>query len=114
MSSKIYLKAAREAIGKGDWEEAKRQARLAIDSGGGDIAYNGHVFLGLALEKSRGGADWLEAQNSYFAAIQLNEENPLAIQGLCSLYEKIPEKMSEYISTSQKLASLFCKRYTHN
>ena len=78
MSGKSYLKAAREAIGKSDWEEAKRQANLAIDAGG-DARYNGYVFLGLALDKS--GA-LIESQTAYFSAIAMSDENPLAIQVL--------------------------------
>ncbi|KAI8097505.1 uncharacterized protein BX664DRAFT_293076 [Halteromyces radiatus] len=82
-NSKANLKAAREAIGKKDFEEAiKCCNRITLwDSGN----YNAYVFLGVAYA---GLNNTEEAEKAYQHAIEINSEQLLAWQGLVSLYEK--------------------------
>ncbi|KAI8341483.1 hypothetical protein BC941DRAFT_510688 [Chlamydoabsidia padenii] len=82
-NSKANLKAAREAIGKKDFEEAiKCCNRITLwDSGN----YNAYVFLGVAYAGLNNGEESVKA---YKHAIEINPDSLLAWQGLLSFYEK--------------------------
>ncbi|KAI9307176.1 hypothetical protein BJ944DRAFT_238079 [Cunninghamella echinulata] len=82
-NSKANLKAAREAIGKKDFEEAIRCCNRIILWETGN--YNAYVFLGVAYA---GLDNEEEAENAYKQAIDISSDQPLAWQGLVSLYEK--------------------------
>ncbi|ORZ18014.1 hypothetical protein BCR42DRAFT_412963 [Absidia repens] len=83
-NSKANLKAAREAIGKKDFEEAIKCCNRIILWESGN--YNAYVFLGVAYAGLDNGE---EAEQAYQRAIEINSEQLLAWQGLISLYEKL-------------------------
>jgi superkiller protein 3 len=80
---KNNLKAARESIGKKEYEKALELTKKVLSFEPGN--YNAQVFAGVSLlNLSR----YQESENSYRAAISLNHVNPLAWQGLVNLSEK--------------------------
>ncbi|KAJ3501664.1 hypothetical protein NLJ89_g9238 [Agrocybe chaxingu] len=81
--AKSNLKAAREALSKKDYANAKKHASQVLDFEPDN--YNGHVFLGLALLEL-GEND--ESEQIYRKAIELNPTQPLAWQGITSFYER--------------------------
>ncbi|PLW51233.1 hypothetical protein PCASD_01010 [Puccinia coronata f. sp. avenae] len=94
---KAQLKSAREAISAKDWEraEASAKAALAIDN----QSYNAYVFLGLALLNLN---KVTESEAAYRAAIAIDQPQPLAWQGLISLYEK-QQDVDRLITEGQNL-----------
>ncbi|CAO3639771.1 unnamed protein product [Cunninghamella blakesleeana] len=92
-NSKANLKAAREAIGKKDFDEAIRCCNCIILWESGN--YNAYVFLGVAYA---GLDNEEEAEKAYRQAIDINSEQLLAWQGLITLYEK-KEKYEEVLKT---------------
>ncbi|KAI9468081.1 MAG: hypothetical protein EXX96DRAFT_591852 [Benjaminiella poitrasii] len=83
MNSKADLKAAREAIGKKEFNEAVKACKRVLLWEGEN--YNAWVFLGVAytgLENDE------EAEEAYKRAIEINPETMLAWHGLVSFYEK--------------------------
>ncbi|ORX43026.1 TPR-like protein [Hesseltinella vesiculosa] len=82
-SSKQHLKAAREALGKKDYDEAIKCCNRIILWESGN--YNAYVFLGAAYA---GLNNVDEAIKSYEHAIDIDKDQLLAWQGLISLHEK--------------------------
>ncbi|KAL6721232.1 Superkiller protein 3 [Lecanora helva] len=81
--TKTALKAAKSALDDHKYEEAIRQAELVLASDSN--SYNAHVFLGLAYDKQNRNED---SEKAYKTAIRSKTNEPLAWQGLLTLYEK--------------------------
>ena len=103
---KSALKAAKAALDAHKYEDAIEQANsvLAADPRN----YNANVFLGLAYEKQ----DQYEAsEKAYRAALKLKDKDPLAWQGLVTLYEKqAGTKLGEYHDAAIHLAEVFMEK----
>lgn len=68
-----------------------------------------NVFLGLAFEKQNRPED---SEKSYRAATLLKGNDPLAWQGLISLYEQQgARKLDEYHDAASQLAAIFVAMY---
>lgn len=103
---KTALKAAKAALETHQYEDAIQQAKtvLAKDSSN----YNANVFLGLAYEK-QGQHDSSEA--AYKVAIESKGNDPLAWQGLVTLYEKqAGEKLDLYHGAVTRLAEAYMEK----
>lgn len=83
-SSSSLLKAAFDALSKGNHEEAVRLCKQVIKQPGGQNNYEAFVMLGKALFR---GNQYDHAQTSYRRAIDLNPSALRAWQGLAELYE---------------------------
>ena len=105
-ATKSALKAAKAALDAHKYEDAIEHANsvLAADPRN----YNANVFLGLAYEKQ----DQYEAsERSYRAALKLKDKDPLAWQGLVTLYEKqAGTKLAEYHDAAIHLAEIFMEK----
>ena len=105
-ATKSALKAAKAALDAHNYEDAIEQAKsvLAADPRN----YNANVFLGLAYEKQ----DQYEAsEKAYRAALKLKDKDPLAWQGLVTLYEKQADtKLGEYRDAAIHLADIFMEK----
>ena len=105
-ATKSTLKAAKAALDAHKYEDAIEQANsvLAADPRN----YNANVFLGLAYEKQ----DQYEAsEKAYRAALKFKDKDPLAWQGLVTLYEKqAGTKLSEYHDAAIHLAEVFMEK----
>ena len=105
-ATKSALKAAKAALDAHKYEDAIEQANsvLAADPRN----YNANVFLGLAYEKQ----DKYEAsEKAYRAALKLKDKDPLAWQGLVTLYEKQADtKLGEYHDAAIHLAEIFMEK----
>ena len=100
---KAALKAAKAALDSQKYAVAVDEANKALNVD--KHSYHAHVFLGLALEK-RGQDDASEA--AYLAAVSLKEKEPLAWQGLVTLYEKqLGTKSDRLHDAVLKLAKIF-------
>jgi superkiller protein 3 len=109
-ATKTALKAAKAALDAHKYEDAVEQVRavIALDSSN----YNANVFLGLAYEK-QGQNENSEA--AYRVAIKTKGKDPLAWQGLVTLYEKqANEKLDPYHDTVIHLAELYMERDDRN
>ncbi|MBW0487026.1 hypothetical protein O181_026741 [Austropuccinia psidii MF-1] len=98
---KAHLKSAREAISSKDWQRAENAAEKALELD--KQSYNAYVFLGLS-QLNLGKVSLSET--SYRAAIELDPFQPLAWQGLASLYEK-QDKIDDYIDTLEHQAEIW-------
>ena len=68
-----------------------------------------NVFLGLALDKENEND---ESQKAYNAAVRAKASDPLAWQGLISLYEKQTDcKLGEYHDAALHLAGIYMEAY---
>ncbi|KAI8329610.1 hypothetical protein EDC96DRAFT_489511 [Choanephora cucurbitarum] len=97
MNSKADLKAAREAIGKKEFNEAVKACKRVLLWEGEN--YNAWVFLGVAYT---GLEDDQEAEEAYKRAIEINNDNMLGWHGLVSFYEK-REKLEPLAKTIHQL-----------
>ena len=101
--TKGALRAAKAALDTHNYAEAERQARTVLEAD--SKHYNATVFLGLALEKQ--GKDE-ESDRVYGHARTAKPRDPLALQGLVTLYEKqATKKVDEYRIVAQLLAELY-------
>lgn len=109
-ATKTALKAAKAALDAHKYEDAVEQARtvIAIDASN----YNANVFLGLAYEK-QGKNEYSEG--AYKVAIKNRGKDPLAWQGLVTLYEKqANEKLDLYHDAVVRLAELYMENDDRN
>ncbi|EMD32118.1 hypothetical protein CERSUDRAFT_119089 [Gelatoporia subvermispora B] len=100
---KSRLKAARDAIGKKDWETAKQSAEGVLEYEPAN--YNANVFLALALLNL---GEIERSEQAYRKAIAENPEQALAWQGLSKLYEQ-NQSWEKYAETLGHIAGLFAK-----
>ncbi|KAJ1971494.1 Superkiller protein 3, partial [Dimargaris cristalligena] len=84
MSAKAKLKQTKEAIGKGDYPTAYRLAKGILDFESQN--YTAWIFLGVACQNQE---NWEEGESAYKRAIDVDDSQLLAWQGLASLYEKL-------------------------
>ncbi|MCJ1251950.1 Superkiller protein 3 [Trapelia coarctata] len=99
-SVKAGLKAAKAALDAQKYKEAAKEARkvLELDSNN----YHANVFLGLALDKQE---KYEEAEKAYNVAAKSKPNDPLAWQGLITLYEKqAGKKADQYHDAALRLA----------
>ncbi|EGN99549.1 hypothetical protein SERLA73DRAFT_159810 [Serpula lacrymans var. lacrymans S7.3] len=101
--AKAKLKAAREALGKKQYEIAREAASQVLDYEPDN--YNAHVFLGLAsLELNQ----YEKSEQFYRKAIELNSDQILAWQGISRLYER-HEQWSKLTDTLLNLMDRFAR-----
>ena len=107
---KTTLKATKAALDAHQYEEAIKQAKSVISTD--STNYNAHVFLGLAYDK----LDHNDASEAaYKVAIKSREKEPLAWQGLLSLYEKQGgEKLDIYHDVAVSLAEAYMEKDDRN
>ncbi|MCJ1274065.1 Superkiller protein 3 [Puttea exsequens] len=105
-SAKTALKAAKAALEAHRYEDAIEQVKAVLAADANN--YNANVFLGLACEK----LDQYEASEAaYRAAITAKNKDPLAWQGLISLYERqAGKKLDEYHDAAMNLAQVFMEK----
>ena len=105
-ATKTALKAAKAALDAHKYEDAIEQANTVLAADPKN--YNATVFLGLAYEKQ----DQHEvSETAYRAAIKLKDKDPLAWQGLVTLYEKqAGKKLDEYHDAAISLAEIFMEK----
>lgn len=73
------------------------------------LSSGSHVFKGLALDKKN---QYEDSEKAYNAAAKIRGKDPLAWQGLITLYEKqAGEKLNEYHNAAVNLAELFMEEY---
>jgi cytochrome c-type biogenesis protein CcmH/NrfG len=107
MSTKTALKAAKAAIDKKDWEEAKEQVTAVIEKDPKN--YFAHFFLGRA---NHGLGRFEEAAKAYHDATKLKPEDPQAWLGLRSMYEGLKNaKVDENIDVGLELAKIYMNLY---
>ncbi|KAI4263989.1 MAG: hypothetical protein L6R42_000897 [Xanthoria sp. 1 TBL-2021] len=100
---KSALRAAKGALDAHQYESAIENANKALKEDPKN--YHANVFLGLAFEKQNRNED---SEKSYRAAALLKGSDPLAWQGLISLYEQQGgRKLDEYHDATSHLASVF-------
>ncbi|KAL8844309.1 MAG: hypothetical protein Q9176_001219 [Flavoplaca citrina] len=100
---KSALKAAKGALDAHQYESAIENANNALKEDPKN--YHANVFLGLAFEKQNRPDD---SEKSYRAATLLKGNDPLAWQGLISLYEQQgARKLDEYHDAASQLAAIF-------
>ena len=105
-ATKSALKAAKAALDAHKYEDAIEHVNsvLAADPRN----YNANVFLGLAYEKQN---QYEASEKSYRAALKLKDKDPLAWQGLVTLYEKqAGQKLGEYHDAAIHLAQVFMEK----
>ncbi len=109
-ATKTALKAAKAALDAHRYEEAIEQANLviAVDA----TNYNGNIFLGLAHDRQ---GQHEASEVAYKRAIKAKEEDPLAWQGLVSLFEKQKgEKLDAYHDAAFTLAGIYMEKDDRN
>ncbi|KAL8901155.1 MAG: hypothetical protein Q9192_000690 [Flavoplaca navasiana] len=100
---KSALKAAKGALDAHQYESAIENANNALKEDPNN--YHANVFLGLAFEKQNRPEN---SEKSYRAATLLKGNDPLAWQGLISLYEQQGgRKLDEYHNAASQLAAIF-------
>ncbi|KAL9005635.1 MAG: hypothetical protein Q9188_001591 [Gyalolechia gomerana] len=100
---KAALKAAKGALDAHQYEKAVEDATKVLKEDPKN--YHANVFLGLAFEK-QGQND--ESEKAYKAATSLKANDPLAWQGLISLYEQQGgRKLDDYHDAALRLANIF-------
>ncbi|KAI4206893.1 MAG: hypothetical protein LQ346_000835 [Caloplaca aetnensis] len=104
---KTALKAAKGALDAHQYDEAVKHATEVLKEDSRN--YHANVFLGLALEKQSQNE---ESEKAYTAATAIKANDPLAWQGLISLYEQQGgRKLDEYHDAAIHLARLFMAVY---
>jgi len=107
---KTALKAAKAALDAHKYGDAVEEAKKVIATDSSN--YNANVFLGLAYEK-QGQNEFSEA--AYKVAIKNKGKDPLAWQGLVTLYEKqAGEKLDVYHDTVIRLAEIYMGKDDRN
>ncbi|KAM3588689.1 Superkiller protein 3 [Umbelopsis sp. WA50703] len=101
MNTKANLKNAREALGAKKYAEAVKFCNRVLDFESQN--YNAYVFLGVA---HNGLEQYEDAENDYKKAIEINQDQLLAWQGLVNLFEK-REKWSDLAETLNKLNEIY-------
>ncbi|KAL9020722.1 MAG: hypothetical protein Q9185_002038 [Variospora sp. 1 TL-2023] len=102
-ASKAALKAAKGALDAHDYERAIENATKVLQED--PQSYHANVFLGLALEKQSRND---ESEKAYTAATAVKPNDPLAWQGLISLYEQQGARLlHRYHDVAVRLAHLF-------
>ncbi|KAL9000793.1 MAG: hypothetical protein Q9169_000547 [Polycauliona sp. 2 TL-2023] len=100
---KSALRAAKAALDAHQYEKAIENANQALKEDPKN--YHANVFRGLAFEKQNRNED---SEQSYRAATSLKGNDPLAWQGLVSLYEQQGgRKLDEYHDATSHLAAIF-------
>ncbi|KAL8697691.1 MAG: hypothetical protein Q9224_002188 [Gallowayella concinna] len=100
---KSALKAAKGALDAHQYDDAIKHANKVLQEDPKN--YHANVFLGLAFEKQSRNE---ESEKAYRAASAFKANDPLAWQGLISLYEQQGgRKLDEYHDAALRLASLF-------
>ncbi|KIJ67566.1 hypothetical protein HYDPIDRAFT_174010 [Hydnomerulius pinastri MD-312] len=99
--AKTQLKAARDALGKKQYEAARDAASQVLDYEPDN--YNAHVFLGLALLEL-GQHD--QSEQNYRKAIELKSDQILAWQGISKLYERT-QRWDAFIETLEHMMQIF-------
>jgi cytochrome c-type biogenesis protein CcmH/NrfG len=104
---KTALKAAKAAIDKKDWEEARAQATAVIEKDPKN--YFAYLFLGRA---NHGISRFDEAAKAYHDATNIKPEDPQAWLGLRSMYEGLKNaKVDENIDVGLELAKIYMNLY---
>jgi cytochrome c-type biogenesis protein CcmH/NrfG len=107
MSTKTALKAAKAAIEKKDWDEARTQAAAVIEKD--PKSYFAYLFLGRA---NHGLSRFDEAAKAYHDATKLKPEDPQAWLGLRAMYEGLKNaKVDENIDIGLELATIYMNLY---
>ncbi|KAL8699923.1 MAG: hypothetical protein Q9201_005733 [Fulgogasparrea decipioides] len=102
---KAGLKAAKGALDAHQYDAAIEHATKILKEDSKN--YHANVFLGLALEK-KGRNE--ESEKAYKAATALKANDPLAWQGLISLYEQQGgRKLNDYHDAASRLATIFAE-----
>jgi len=102
--TKAALKSAREAIRAKDFKEALKHCKTVLKLESDN--YNALVFVGVAAEALEQPEQALAA---YKKAIEAQQEQPLAWQGLCGFYEKSGNKdyHTDLVNVYNKLLDFF-------
>ena len=109
-ASKAALKSAKAALDAHKYEEAIEQAKSVL--GTDPTNYNANVFIGLAYDK-QGQND--SSESAYRTALKSKDKDPLAWQGLISLYEKqAGDRLDAYHEAVIALAEIFMTRDDRN
>nr|XP_022913012.1 tetratricopeptide repeat protein 37 [Onthophagus taurus] len=105
MSSKKILKEAREAINNKDYQNCVKLCKEILSEDRNN--YMALVFFGISLQEV---GPIEQAQNAFKKAIQLNNSNWIAYNGLASLYEKHgnEEEKKELFKIYQIIIKLDC------
>lgn len=98
---KTFLKNARSALDKKDNTYAISQCESALEID--PKSYNAYVFLGLANSNE---GDFTKAESAYRQAIQIDESNLLAWQGMLSMFDKSGQ-LSKFIDASSRVAAIY-------
>ncbi|KAG2355063.1 hypothetical protein BDR07DRAFT_1304231 [Suillus spraguei] len=101
--AKSKLKAARDAIGKKKYEQAREAAAQVLDYEPDN--YTAHVFLGLALLEL---GQHEKSEQLYRKAIELKDDQVLAWQGIAKLYEQT-HRWDDLADTLEHIMQLFAK-----
>ncbi|KAG6829553.1 hypothetical protein H0H92_004222 [Tricholoma furcatifolium] len=99
--AKSKLKAAREALGKKDYQTACDASSQVLDYEPDN--YNATVFLALSLLEL---GQYEKSEQIYQRATSLNPENPLAWQGISKYYER-REEWEKYADSLLRLIELY-------
>ncbi|OAX37205.1 superkiller protein 3 [Rhizopogon vinicolor AM-OR11-026] len=101
--AKSKLKAARDAIGKKKYEQAREAAAQVLDYEPDN--YTAHVFLGLALLEL---GQHEKSEQLYRKAIELKDNQILAWQGITKLYEQT-RRWNDLADTLEHIMQMFAK-----
>ncbi|KAJ1929887.1 Superkiller protein 3 [Tieghemiomyces parasiticus] len=103
MSSKAKLKQAKEAIGQGQYEISYKLTKSIVEFESQN--YTAWVFLGVSCQNLD---RWGECEKAYRRALDIDDTQVLAWQGLASLYEK-QENYEELPAVLARLCDHFVK-----
>ncbi|KAG1851683.1 superkiller protein 3 [Suillus subluteus] len=101
--AKSKLKAARDAIGKKQYEQARQAAAQVLEYEPDN--YTAHVFLGLALLEL---GQHEKSEQLYRKAIELKDDQVLAWQGIAKLYEQT-HRWDDLADTLEHIMQVFAK-----
>lgn len=105
-STKAALKAAKAALDAHKYDDAIEQAKIVLAADSKN--YNAHVFIGLAYDKK---TEYEASETAYRAAISSKDKDPLAWQGLITLYEKqAGKKLDKYHDAILSLADIYMEK----
>ena len=105
MSSKAALKAIKSAIDHSDFVVAAQKASELVKQDTKN--YTAYVFLGFASDKLDQNED---AADAYERAFSIKPNDPQALKGLVTLYEKQGSKMlDQYHDAAHRLAELYAQ-----
>ncbi|KAG2046495.1 protein prenylyltransferase [Suillus hirtellus] len=101
--AKSKLKAARDAIGKKKYEQAREAAAQVLEYEPDN--YTAYVFLGLALLEL---GQHEKSEQLYRKAIELKDDQILAWQGIAKLHEQT-QKWNDLADTLEHMMQIFAK-----